>query len=317
MTVDQLHGMFRKSPSLDHIVATDSDRPHGLVTREDLSTKLAGRYAYALRQRKPAERMAKMHNLVVPTSAKVTALASRAMDRATADLYDPIVVVDWEGKLVGTVTIRSLMKKSIELQVQNAQGANPLTGLPGNRAIQAWIESATDSPNLSVAYADLDRFKEYNDCYGFLMGDEMIRLAARVLTRLTADSPSAHLGHVGGDDFVAVCPDGLSLEALDQVCREFDVEKRQLFDAHDLERGHLIATTRRGETEAVPIVTLSLAVIDRSRVPGELHAARLSHLVASLKTLAKKRTLEERRSAAFSERRRNVDGLLPDQPLHR
>ena len=137
-----------------------------------------------------------------------------------------VLVVDSAGLLVGTVTIKNLIRRSVDLQVRSAQGANPLTGLPGNRAIQRWIETARAMPDLAVVYADLDRFKEYNDCYGFLMGDEMIRLSARVLTRLTAAAPTPRLGHVGGDDFVAVFPGGIDLEAVDRACVEFDENKR-------------------------------------------------------------------------------------------
>ena len=42
--------MFRDRSSLEHIVVVEGDRPSGLVTRQDLSAKLAGRYAYAGRE---------------------------------------------------------------------------------------------------------------------------------------------------------------------------------------------------------------------------------------------------------------------------
>jgi GGDEF domain-containing protein len=303
ITVEELHTVFRDRPSLDHVVLVDGDRPCGLVTREDLSARLAGRYAYALRQKKPAERAAKTQPLIVSDESKVTTLAAHAMERAQADLYDPVIVVNSQGGLVGTVTVKDLLRRSLDLQVRSAQGANPLTGLPGNRAIQRWIDGARATPDLAVVYADLDRFKEYNDCYGFLMGDEMIRLAARVLTRMLAETPDSRLGHVGGDDFIAVAPSGLSTEAAERACREFDEEKRPLFDPDDVARGYIVTKNRKGHVEEVPIVTLSIAVIRRSRLPDDLHPALLSHLAASLKATAKRKTADERRSAFVLERR--------------
>jgi diguanylate cyclase (GGDEF)-like protein len=303
VTVEEVHVMFRNRPALDHLVLVDGRRPYGLVTREDLSARLAGRYAYALRYNKPAERAAKCHALVVSSDAKITTLASHAMERAPADLYDPVLVVDSQGSLVGTVTIKSLIKRSIELQVRTAQGANPLTGLPGNRAIQRWIEAEITSPTLTVVYADLDRFKEYNDCYGFLMGDEMIRLAARILSRLASGTSEGRLGHVGGDDFVAVFSNGVGADALARACAEFDDEKQSLFDAADLERRYLVARNRRGDVEHVPLVTISIAVIEASKLSGPVHPAALSHVAASLKALAKKKTAEQGQSAFVIERR--------------
>ncbi len=73
--------------------------------------------------------------------------------------------------------------------------------------IRLWIQEALASPPFAIVYADLDRFKEYNDRYGFVMGDEMIRFTARLLGEKLAglSSGGTRLGHLGGDDFVMVC----------------------------------------------------------------------------------------------------------------
>jgi hypothetical protein len=93
---------------------------------------------------------AKTQALIVPSDSRVTTLAAHAMERSAADLYDPVIIVDGRGALVGAVTIKSLIRRSLELQVRSAQGANPLTGLPGNRAIQRWIDASRGAPHLSV-----------------------------------------------------------------------------------------------------------------------------------------------------------------------
>jgi hypothetical protein len=96
--------------------------------------------------------------------------------------------------------------------------------------------------------------------------------------------------------------------------REFDEEERTLLDPEDLERGHSRAKNRLGITEAVPIVTLSLAVIERRKLPGEVHPALLSHVAASLKATAKRKAAEERRSAFVFERRTHVEGPAQTGP---
>ena len=59
---------------------------------------------------------------------------------------------------------------------------SPLTGLPGNVQIHAELKKrlANKEP-FSVLYVDLDNFKAYNDVYGFLKGDEIIKFTAEVI----------------------------------------------------------------------------------------------------------------------------------------
>jgi diguanylate cyclase (GGDEF)-like protein len=241
----------------------------------------------------------------------VTTLARRAMDRENARVYDPVIVVDTEGAIVGSVTMKALIERSIELRVRTAQSANPLTGLPGNQAIQKWITRFAQVTTLDVVYADLDRFKEYNDQYGFLMGDEMIRLASRVLTRcLVADRKDGFLGHIGGDDFVAVFPTGVTEDALSHATSAFDEEKASLFEPEELENGFLPAVNRRGELEHVPLVTVSLAVVRRANIQGTIHPAMLSQLAATLKEKVKQKAATEGRSSFIIERRYYSDSSL-------
>ena len=50
---------------------------------------------------------------------------------------------------------------------------------------------------------DLDRFKEANDVYGHLVGDGLLREAAR---RLQAAAEGAFLARIGGDEFIWSSP---------------------------------------------------------------------------------------------------------------
>ena len=86
---------------------------------------------------------------------------------------------------------------------------SPLTGLPGNVQIHAELKKKIgNKENFSVLYIDLDNFKAYNDIYGFLKGDEIIKFTADTIMRCVhAYVPNnAFVGHIGGDDFVAIVP---------------------------------------------------------------------------------------------------------------
>lgn len=86
--------------------------------------------------------------------------------------------------------------------------ANPLTRLPGSPSIEEEVSRrlAAGKP-FAFLYADIDRFKAYNDAHGYAQGDEVIRETAELLAEAAAAEPAADafIGHVGGDDFVLIC----------------------------------------------------------------------------------------------------------------
>jgi EAL domain-containing protein (putative c-di-GMP-specific phosphodiesterase class I)/GGDEF domain-containing protein len=321
MSCEDLHLLLRRSPSLEHIVTVHRGHPTGLVTRQHFHARTSGPVGYSLFQKRPVEAVAKREPLVVEGRLNVTTLAKLAMERGPDDLYDPVIVVDARGRFMGTITIKQLIARSVEVQVQQAQGANPLTGLPGNRSIERWIRAALDSDEYTVVYADLDRFKEYNDCYGFLMGDEVIRFTARVLAKYLARFPKGvSLGHVGGDDFVFVAQRQVAEELLADLCREFDEGKLQFFSPADGARGYFEATDRRGQRVQVKLVTLSLAAICSTQLGQRPHPAQLGQIAASLKKKVKQLTQDRGESAWLFERRRYdvwvdaVEGSGPHLP---
>jgi diguanylate cyclase (GGDEF)-like protein len=200
--------------------------------------------------------------------------------------------------------MKQLIGRATELEVRAATGANPLTHLPGNRMIERWIRQATQGERFCVIYGDLDHFKEYNDRYGFLQGDRMIRLTARMLSESLHRLPAgSHLGHVGGDDFIIVCPGEVEPGAVAALCQRFDAEKRDLFEREDLERGYFESVDRQGRGVRVPPVTLSLAALDSQHMGTGLHPASISTLAASLKKKVKELSEQTRASAFMFERR--------------
>lgn len=140
---------------------------------------------------------------------------------------------------------------------------SPLTGLPGNTRIEAELARRIDAgTRFALCYADLDNFKAFNDRYGFLRGDEMISLLANALKAAAEESgePYPFLGHVGGDDFVAVCEPGQVARLCERVLALFDEAAPALHDPEDLARGGVQVIDRLGEPRQFPLVSLSVGV---------------------------------------------------------
>ena len=141
---------------------------------------------------------------------------------------------------------------------------SPLTGLPGNVQIHAELKKRLSRKTpFCVLYLDLDNFKSYNDVYGFLKGDQIIEFTAEVIVREIHDSQlqDSFIGHIGGDDFVAIV-DGLNCERLCQnILARFDANVTKYFTDEDLERGYIEVPNRKGIIEQFPLTSLSIGVV--------------------------------------------------------
>ena len=139
-----------------------------------------------------------------------------------------------------------------------------LTGLPGNVQIHAELKKRiANKGEFSVLYLDLDNFKAYNDVYGFLRGDEIIEFTAQTALKCIHGMfpEGSFVGHIGGDDFVAIVP---SIE-VDEVCQEivarFDKEVTKFFTDDDLDRGYIEVANRKGIIEQFPLTSISVGVV--------------------------------------------------------
>lgn len=290
-TAEDLDRRFKADSELDCIVILANERPRFLVTREHYYGITGGPFGFALFQKKPAESVSKPEPLVVDEGEPARNLARRALERARSDQYDPILITDARGTLRGVVTIQQLILKAAQIEVQVAQLANPLTGLPTGRAIEGWVERGLEQDigdNLTVVFVDLDRFGEFNEAFGLLRGDQLVLRTAEVLAAsLDRLSRGVRLGHAGGDDFVIVSPRPVSVDGLRQLCATFDREKLELFQGPDRERGHYFAANERGERVRVPLTTLSIASVSSSALGPQRHPAVFSQAGASLHRSAK------------------------------
>ena len=165
---------------------------------------------------------------------------------------------------------------------------SPLTGLPGNLPIQTELKKRLlKKEPFVVLYIDLDNFKAYNDVYGFLKGDEIIKLTAKIITKHihALESTDAFVGHIGGDDFVAITNGDIDYEAICQdIIAEFDVEVLKLFYDTDIERKYIEVQNRKGVMEQFPLTSISIGVVvaDAKRFSNTLEigevGAQVKHL---------------------------------------
>ena len=154
--------------------------------------------------------------------------------------------------------------KNLNRLLSSNRRVSPLTGLPGNVQIHAELKKRIlKQEPFSVLYVDLDNFKAYNDVYGFLKGDEIIEFTAETIIKLVNSDKleNTFVGHIGGDDFVAIVP-GTNCEKLCQnIIAHFDANVKKFFTEKDLEKGYIEVANRRGIIEQFPLTSVSIGVV--------------------------------------------------------
>lgn len=182
--------------------------------------------------------------------------------------------------------------------------ASPLTGLPGNRAIEEAIDSRIHAGlKFAVCYIDLDDFKAYNDRYGFHAGSKVIVLTTQVILEAVdkyGDSDD-FVGHIGGDDFIVVTEMERAPLISQEIIRLFDARIPECYEPEDRERGGIISTDRQGNIIEFAIMTISIAVAHNTYRKLD-HPGKVAQIAAELKKYAK--TMEGS-NYVFDRRRRD------------
>ena len=178
---------------------------------------------------------------------------------------------------------------SIRLRQVRENLLNPLTRLPSGLAVERAIESQLrHAGQWSILYLDLDNFKAYNDVYGFLRGNDMIRLLARLAAESvrTRGNEGDFIGHVGGDDFVAITTPDRVAPICEQLIACWATASSGLYNQEDLERGGMLAIDRQGHPQTFPLVGVSIGVVTNAYRPIT-SAEQVSQIAAEVKHKAK------------------------------
>ncbi len=170
---------------------------------------------------------------------------------------DDYIVKPFEPEIL-LARVRAALRRLHEMR-----SLSPLTGLPGTVLIEEEIRRylERDEP-FALLYTDLDNFKALNDTKGWDVGNRVILAVADVVDRAVTRfaGPDGFVGHIGGDDFVALVPAEVAEEAARWICRRFDEEVRAFYGPEELERGFVESTDRRGEHVRYPLVSVSVGV---------------------------------------------------------
>jgi diguanylate cyclase (GGDEF)-like protein len=124
--------------------------------------------------------------------------------------------VDYITKPVQPLIVRARVRTHLELKhardlLESLASLDGLTGIANRRRFddclqREWQRCARNHSPLSIALADVDYFKKYNDQYGHARGDDCLRTVARALAGI-ARRPADLAARYGGEEFGLIFPD--------------------------------------------------------------------------------------------------------------
>ena len=178
--------------------------------------------------------------------------------------------------------VKLLLKRS-----KQKMASNPLTHLPGNPSIQARLEEAISSgKQFAVLYCDLNNFKSYNDQYGFEAGDRVLKAQADIIVKAAEAVPGSFVGHIGGDDFLVVCPFEQAETLAKTIITQTDQTLPSFYTETDRKNGFMLSKNRKGEEEKFPLLAIGIGIA-HNHVSPLLSVAQISERGSQLKALAK------------------------------
>jgi diguanylate cyclase (GGDEF)-like protein len=184
--------------------------------------------------------------------------------------------------------------EELRLRVQNAQRraereslTNPTTGLPSGKLIEEQLRLLMRKENWGLLYIGLPGIEAFNDVYGFVAGDEVLRFAALIMGE-TVDrmgTTEDFIGHVGGDDFIIITQADRVNAMAEALTRRFDAEVGAHYDFKARQLGFIVYKGRDGKEQRASLMTMAIGVI-RPDEPGFTDIREITEAAADARRLS-------------------------------
>jgi GGDEF domain-containing protein/CHASE3 domain sensor protein len=217
----------------------------------------------------------------------------RRLEKATAVIaegkFDYDLRLNRDDEIGSLANAFDVMSQRLKVLEERNLDASPLTGLPGNLAIERELGKRLQAKKpVSLCHVDLDNFKPFADQYGYAWGSEVIKEVALLLIdeMKAAGTQEDFIGHIGGDDFVIISEPPRAEEICRRIVAGFDGRIRKFYTEEDRKQGFFIGKDRKGVRQKFPMISVTIAIVtdDGARFQNPLAMAETA---AELKEYAK------------------------------
>jgi PleD family two-component response regulator len=141
--------------------------------------------------------------------------------------------------------------------------SNAVTGLPSSKLIEEQLRKIIHRDGWALLYIGINHISEFKDVCGFVAGDDVLRLAAMLMSEIADEvgSGADFLGHIGGDDFVIITTPEVAPHIRGRLVSRFNQEVQTFYSFMDRERGYLEVAAGEGEVYKSPLMTLAVGTV--------------------------------------------------------
>ncbi|MCS7214715.1 MAG: GGDEF domain-containing protein [Thermodesulfovibrio sp.] len=295
---------FMKDEKIGLIPVVDNNVVIGQIQRNRfLERTVLGRFGYGihLNAKKCIFEVMEEPTFIIDYDVTLEDASMIIKKREMKNIYDDIIVSKYN-EYHGVVPISVLLEAITQRSLIIARDSNPLTGLPGNWAIQREIDRKIRCKcEFDVCYIDINHFKPFNDCYGFEKGDKVITSLGNILKDIAKTSNDVFIGHIGGDDFILLSKPGVSMTICQKIVSAFE-ELLPFFHGEDFIKGYYISKNRKEEQEVFKLLSLTCAIVS-TETRNITSFAHLASIASEVKSEAKKLSRVTNKSIIFRDRR--------------
>ncbi len=140
---------------------------------------------------------------------------------------------------------------------------DPRSGLPAGRLIEEQLRRIIREESWALMDLRISNFSTFNDIYGFVAGDDVLRFSAMLLGEIVDEhgTPNDFIGHAGGDNFIIISTTGAISNIRKTVKERFDEEVQTHYNFMDRQQGFVETTNAEGEQVKSPLMKMTMGVI--------------------------------------------------------
>jgi len=146
---------------------------------------------------------------------------------------------------------------------------SPVTGLPSSKLIEEQLREIIRRKDWSILYIGINHINGFNDVYGFVAGDDVLRFTSMLLIEVVDEvgTGSDFVGHIGGDQFIIISNPEASPRMKERLIQRFDDEVKTFYNFKDRELGYILVDDGRGDKQKVPLMTLAVGLVHHDTAP--------------------------------------------------
>ncbi len=162
-------------------------------------------------------------------------------------------LINYKGKKCSIGSVMNISeKKRYERKLERLSTRDPLTGAYNRRAVEEFIKeelekAVSEGSEFGLIIIDIDNFKDINDTYGHIVGDNALKHVAGVIGATVRRSDI--FGRWGGDEFIILLPTS-DIDRVKQIANRVQraISHNKLNDNIELHVSVGASTYRRGDS---------------------------------------------------------------------